>query len=291
MHHFSRYNPIMSLINVINQQSVQPGTLALWALGQMGFAVKGADGRVLYLDPVLSDVVALTYPGSAQVFQRAFPPPILPGEITNAFLVLCTHEHLDHTDPLTLEPLAAASPQARFITSHWAKPLLERAGIDAGRCLVPHPGVPLEFDGLRIHAVPAAHYAVECDPLHGCRWMGFVIEWNGVTLYHSGDTIAHPALLEALQALPTADAAILAVNGRDAERESRGIIGNLMPEEALALGRELGWGMIIPGHNDLYAGNCINPGELVQAAARTEQKVLVLAPGEGTVVPVKKTGC
>src|SRR5689334_9791730 len=103
------------LIQQMNDLRVPPGCLAIWGMGQMGFAIKGDDSGVIYIDLCLSDVVAER--ASPVVFARAFEPPVLPGDITNASYVLVTHEHLDHADPLTLGPMGSASPQAKFVTS------------------------------------------------------------------------------------------------------------------------------------------------------------------------------
>lgn len=271
----------LALITQMNELAVPAGCLAIWALGQMGFALKGSGPEVVYIDPCLSDVVALRVPKQAAIFARAFPPPVEPHQVSNAAYVLCSHEHLDHTDPLTLGPLALASPQARFVISGWATGPLDEAAIAAERRLVPPLGEPIELGPLRLTAVASAHYALEHDE-RGERWLGFLIEWNGVTLYHSGDTLIYPGYVETLRGLPQADIAILAVNGRDARRDSFNITGNLLPDEAAWLAGELGWGLLLNGHNDLYTWNTITAGALAEACARLNprQRLHTLQPGE-----------
>jgi L-ascorbate metabolism protein UlaG (beta-lactamase superfamily) len=271
-----------ALIAQIDRFVVPPGGLAIWGLGQMGVALKGSDGAVVYIDPCLSNVVAERVPALAAQFRRAFPPPVEPGQISNAALVLCSHEHLDHTDPLTLGPLAQASPQARFVISGWAHGLLDEAGIDPARRIVPDVDAPLALGSLRLRAIPAAHYALEHDPARGHRWLGFLIEWNGVTLYHSGDTIIYDGYLERMRQVPRPDVAIVAANGRDAYRDSFGVVGNLLPAEAAWLAATLGWDVLIGGHNDLFAWNAVGAGELAEAVQRhnPRQKLHTLQPGE-----------
>lgn len=271
----------VGLIEQMNKLRVPPGCLAIWGLGQMGLALKGAGPEVVYIDPCLSDVVRLKLPEQADIFTRAFDPPLEPALIDNAAYVLCSHEHLDHTDPLTLGPIAVASPAARFVISGWAHDPLDEAEIAAERRIVPPTDRTIELGPLRLSAIPAAHYELEHDQ-RGQRWLGFLIEWNGVTLYHSGDTIIYPGLLDRLGALPPADVAVLAVNGRDAYRDSHNITGNLLPLEAAWLARELGWDVLIGGHNDLYAWNTIAPGALAEACARLcpRQRLHNLQPGE-----------
>lgn len=270
------------LIRQMDTLKVAPGCLAIWGLGQMGVALKGDDQGIVYIDPCLSNVVVEKAPELADKFVRAFPPPLEPEQITNAAYVLCSHEHNDHTDPLTLGPLAAASPQARFVISGWAQEMLDEADIDPARRIVASTDEPLQLGNLRVTSVPAAHYECEYDEARGYRWLGFVIEWNGVTFFHTGDTVIYPGYLDQLRTLPRADVAMAAVNGRDAFRDSFNIIGNLWPVEAGWLAHELGWDLVLAGHNDLYAWNTIAPGQIAEGLIRhnPRQKWHVLQPGE-----------
>ncbi len=73
-----------NLIDQMNHLTVQPNCLAVWGLGQMGLAVKSSDGRIIYIDPVLTNVVAIKIPSVADKFTRAFPAPLKPEEVSNA---------------------------------------------------------------------------------------------------------------------------------------------------------------------------------------------------------------
>jgi len=258
---------------------ILPRSLAIWSLGQMGMAIKGPDALIV-IDPCLSDVVR---ENAGDWWTRAYPPPLLPDELTDVDYFFVSHEHLDHLDPLTLGPAAKASPAAQFVAPGWCRQLLHNLDIADDRITVP-PGLKsLELGDMRVTAVPGAHYEREYDETLGFRWLGFLIEWNGVTLYHAGDTVIHPGFIETLQSLPTPDVAIVPVNGRDWYRESEaGAIGNLLPVEAARLARDLGWDTLIPGHNDLYPNNAIPWAEISAAleAVHPRQKVKQLQPGE-----------
>lgn len=272
-----------NLIDQMNRVTVQPNCLAIWGLGQMGLAVKGQDGRIIYIDPILTDVVATKIPAVADKFKRAFPAPIKPEEINNASYVLCSHEHLDHTDPFTLGPLAKASPQAKFVTSGWADDLLIEAGIEKSRRIIPKHGEVLDLDGLNVSIIPAVHDEMEFDADKGYRFFSFQIDWGGVRLFHSGDTRVTPEYLSNLHTLPAADIALVAVNGRDEYRKSLNVLGNLHPAEAVWLAKEMGWDMLIGGHNDLFEWNTIAIGSLAEAVHKfnPRQKYRCqLQPGE-----------
>ena len=272
-----------NLIDQMNHLTVQTNCLAVWGLGQMGLAVKGSDGRIIYIDPVLTNVVAIKIPSVADKFTRAFPAPLKPEEVSNADYVFCSHEHLDHTDPLTLGPLAKASQQAKFITTGWAGSLLDESDIETNRRIIPKHGEPLDMDGLRVSVIPAAHDEMEFDPVKGFRFFSFQLEWGGVRLFHSGDTRVTAEYLTHLHALPAADIALVAANGRDEYRKSLDVLGNLQPAEVAWLAMEMGWDMVIGGHNDLFEWNTIGAGSLAEAVHKyhPRQKYRCqLQPGE-----------
>ncbi len=253
---------------------ILPNSLALWGLGQAGVIVKGSDA-VIYIDPYLSERQGGT-------LTRAFPPPMSPDAITHADYILCTHEHSDHFDPKTLIPALAASPQAKLVLPGWVVDQAVQAGIAAERIIVPREPLTLPNTSLRLTAVPSAHYGLDFDPDKGYRWLGYLIEWNGVTLYHSGDTIIYDGYVETLRSLPTPDIALVPVNGRDWFREQRNLIGNLNPVEAVQLAQTLGWNTLIPLHNDLFPGNSIAWAQFDEALERFApyQRFKRLQPGE-----------
>jgi L-ascorbate metabolism protein UlaG (beta-lactamase superfamily) len=266
----------------MNELTILPNSLALYGLGQMGFAIKGPEGLLL-IDACLSDVIRERF-GEAWV--RAYPPPVEPGLLSNVIAHFITHEHFDHLDPLTVAAVAKASPKARFIAPGWCTELLSgEGGVEAGRQIAPPALEPMTIPGTsaRLTAIPSAHYAKEHDAQKGYRWLGYLIEWNGVTLYHAGDTIIYKGYVDTLKSLPTADVAIIPVNGRDWYREDGiGAIGNLHPLEAALLAQECGWGVVIPGHNDLYPSNVIPQASILEAfaSATPRQQLKWVQPGE-----------
>jgi L-ascorbate 6-phosphate lactonase len=263
----------MALIEQINQLSILPNSLALWGLGQMGLIVKGPDA-VVYIDPYLSYSIS----------ERAFPPPVTPEAVTNADWVLCSHEHIDHLDPDTLKPLSTASPNSRFVVPGWCVEMITDLGVDRSRVIAPEASntFTLPDTTLKLTAVPSAHYEKEYDPAKGYRYLGFLLQWNGVTLYFAGDTIIYPDYMETLKGLPKADIAMLPMNGRDTFRERENLVGNLHPSEGVQLAAEMGWSLVIPGHNDLLHKNSLPLSEVAGAFQRfaPRQAYKLLQPGE-----------
>src|SRR5688572_7161201 len=271
------------LIARIEQLAVPPGQLALWSLGQSGFVIKGGS-TIAYIDPYLSDS------GAAIGAPRRFPIPIDPARVQHADAVFATHEHLDHADGPTLGPLMAVSPRAKLITSPQGREIALQADVSVERVIMPRVGERVELAGLAYTAVPAAHgasaladprYVYEEDSEGHARWMGFLIECNGVTLYHSGDTVLIPEIFAALQDQKI-DIAILPINGRDFFREQKEIVGNLWPGEAVELAAALKARVLIGCHNDLFDGNRVNPGMLFDELDKRApwQRCHLLQPGE-----------
>jgi L-ascorbate metabolism protein UlaG (beta-lactamase superfamily) len=97
---------------------------------------------------------------------------------------------------------------------------LVEAGLDGDRILVPEVGEPVEIAGARITALPSSHTELERDPERGYPYLGYVIEWNGVTVYHAGDTVVYDGLIEALSGW-NIDIAFVPINGRDYFRTER----------------------------------------------------------------------
>ena len=265
----------MGLAERIDGVEAGERALAFWGLGQVGVAIKGPTG-VIYVDPYLT-----ASNGAGGTLNRSFPPPIEPGEVTNASAALLTHDHVDHTDPETILPLASASREASFVCPATSRKTLVEAGLDPDRVTVPEVGEPLEVAGATVTAVPSAHTEVEYDPDLGYPYLGYVIEWNGVAVYHAGDTVIHDGLIESLSGRRI-DVAFVPINGRDYFRTRDGIAGNTDFREAAHLAEELDFGLIVPTHYDLFEFNGADPGHFVSYLYRLNpaRRHKLIGPGE-----------
>jgi len=73
------------------------------------------------------------------------------------------------------------------------------------------------------------------------------------------------------------DVALLPINGRAPERR---VAGNLWGDEAAALAHELGAGMAVPMHFEMFAFNTEPPDAFAAACERLGQPYRVLRAGE-----------
>jgi L-ascorbate 6-phosphate lactonase len=254
--------------NTLATARPEPGGVLVFALGQSGFALRGADTLVL-IDPWLSTQLEEEDP----TVTRVVAPALRPEDVEAADLVCITHEHADHLDPRTLAGIADRVPDAIFLAPAPATGLVEAAGVARGRIHPAHDGVALEAAGSRVTALRAAHelhpdafggYRFWRDERGDHRALSYLVEVDDVGVFHAGDTIWWPGMEDALRELDP-DVAILPINGRDAMREAAGLWGNLTGDEAAALAGAAGVPAVIPCHFDGVAGNLGDPDGFVAA--------------------------
>jgi L-ascorbate metabolism protein UlaG (beta-lactamase superfamily) len=254
-------------------------SVGIIALGQAGFAIRGHD-VLLLVDPFLSPRA-----------ERLIAPLVDPRVIRGASLVLATHEHDDHLDLPAWEMLADASPMAVFVVPSPLVGLVTRAGIAGTRVVGARLGVMIEEATIRVTAVPACHavniadgYSIGDATKGSTRFVGYLIELEGVRIYHAGDTLSHERIVATVAPLEP-DIALVPINGRDPDRERRGVVGNMTADEAADLAAALGVTVAVPMHYDMVRGNLGRPEAFVAALRSRHPEVSAWVPGtSGTLV-------
>ncbi len=157
---------------------VRPGTLVLWWLYQSGVVLKSSGGTVVAVDPYLSDSVTRSY-GIA----RNVPAPLDAAE-ADLDALLATHSHEDHLDPDSLASFLSHD-RTRLIGPPMAVEKALAGGASPSRTMAVSRGDCLEIGDISLRAVHARHlFGPEPTP----DAVGFVVEADGVSVYHSGDT-------------------------------------------------------------------------------------------------------
>jgi len=223
------------LIADVDACTLKPGQLALWWMGQHSFIVK-LGRTVVYLDPFLTPME-----------RRQVPPLLKPDEVANADFICGSHDHADHIDRPVWPALAKASPNAKFVVAELLRkklaaelhmPLDRFVGLDDGKTTA--------FGDVTISAVAAAHEFLDRDPATGqYPHLGYILQGNGCTLYHSGDCCIYEGLQTRLLKW-RCDVVMLPINGRDAKRYAEGCIGNMTYQEAADLAGALQPRLTIP---------------------------------------------
>jgi L-ascorbate 6-phosphate lactonase len=261
---------------VIGKKAPERG-IAVWWLGQSGFVVRGANATVV-IDPFLTDY------GS---FGRLYAPPLEPEELDSVDLLLGTHDHVDHIDPLGFPRILAASPAATAIVPAAVyERVVELVGAP-DRVIGAWVGTTIVQCGVTITPFPAVHGSVPEDGYGFHRtgsgeypFLGYALELDGVRIAHTGDTLVYDGLAERLRDLDL-DLLIVPINGTSWFRERRGIVGNMNVLEAAELADASGARLVLPVHWDLFADNTEDPEHFLRRLARHHPAVNATVPSIG----------
>jgi len=208
-------------------------------IGHSAIKIKGS--KTIFIDPFLTgNPVAST----------------TPDKITEADIVIVTHDHSDHRgDSFGI----CKKTGATFIAIHEIAVEAAGEGIEAEGMNI---GGTIEIKGVRAHMVQALHSSEKGNPT------GMVIELDGKTLYHAGDTgltydmkligeFFHPDL----SFLPIGD------------RYTMGIPSAAKAVEFIQSKK------IIPIHYGTFPGDNVNPEEFKKKVS-DKAEVIILKPGE-----------
>lgn len=206
---------------------VRPGTVACAWLGQAGYLMKTTDGVTVMIDPYFSDEVE-----KQEGLKRLFPPPITAAELQPDVL-LVSHGHLDHFDEPVIRAFASGT-RTMLIAPPSCTGRAAKLGWPASRMRSLQPGQSATKRGVKVSAILARHTWPDA--------IGFLIDVEGLRLWHSGDT-EYDQHLRALAGAEL-DAAFICINGGG---------GNMNAHEAALLAWELKPRTVVPMHYGLWA--------------------------------------
>jgi L-ascorbate metabolism protein UlaG (beta-lactamase superfamily) len=249
-------------------------------LGQAGFLFKKNKVKI-GIDPYLSNSLGEKYQGTHFPHIRMIEPPCEPETLATLDVLCSTHGHSDHLDPGTLGPLYRCkghtplfvNPRAEIVKAH------ER-GVPLVRLVTMNVDETWTYVGngaqrVEVSAIPAAHEGLRYDNQGNCLYLGYVIDFFGIRLFHSGDSIPYEGLVERLSTLDI-DIAFLPVNGRDEYRSKHGVPGNFTIQEAMDIARSAKIPILVPHHFGLFEFNTVSPEEIT---------AIIPAEGLQVVVP------
>lgn len=142
-------------------------------LGHDGFRIDAS--KIIYFDP----------------FQISGGP--------KADIIFISHEHFDHCSPEDVAKIQG--PNTVIVTEKDSAPKLK------GDVRIVKPGDKIEIDGVKVEVVPAYNVNKDFHPKAN-GWLGFIVEIDGVRIYHAGDTDFIPEMKEI-----NVDIALLPVSG------------------------------------------------------------------------------
>jgi L-ascorbate metabolism protein UlaG (beta-lactamase superfamily) len=177
-------------------------------LGHDGFRIDGS--KTIYIDP----------------YQISDGP--------EADLILITHEHFDHCSP---EDVAKVQHSGSVVITE-----KDSASKLSGDVRVVTVGESLSFDNIQIEAVPAYNTNKDFHP-KSKGWLGFIVDIDGVKVYHAGDTDFIPEMNDF-----NTDIALLPVSGTYVMTADEAVEAALAINPKIAI--PMHYGAIVGGGSD-----------------------------------------
>lgn len=241
-----------ALLEDISSVPVEPGSLALWRLGQAGVVCVFPGGRTVVFDPYLSNHCEAVLPAPLD-HRRATRAPLDGSELGFADVLVCSHDHLDHLDAPTIRSAARLEPQPWLVAPRPVGAALTALGWGSDRLRLTEDGQDLDVAGLRGGAFAVPHEDFGLGE-KGNPYQGYVLGDGDVSVAHLGDALDHPRVRESLSRLAP-DVLLVPINGRSPERAALGFAGNMSAAEAVDLALSLPGTAVVPMHYDMFDQN------------------------------------
>lgn len=265
------------LLKEIKATRLPEGVVSVWYLGQSSMLVKYLDKYVVF-DPHLDDSLSKR-PVNPSV--RNYPSPVAPELCDFLDYVFISHNHADHLEAASIEKIARCNSKVKFVIPAPVINALTGIGIQDSRIIAAHSDKATAIGSLSFTAIPAAHYELNIDENGDAPAVGYVVQFGGLKVYHAGDTIVYPGMVEKLREFGI-NIAMIPINGRDYKRDARNCIGNTTFREAADLCSDINGDLLIPMHYDLYNHNTENPAYFVDYiySRHRGMKYHLFQPGE-----------
>lgn len=235
----------MKLRQEIAHFQVPRGNVALWWLGQSGAIFKSPGGRMVAVDPYLTNSCKAVGDQFGFNFDRMVAPPLEPGDLVGMDLYAMTHSHQDHLDPDTLAGYRAAGGEGPYLAPPETVDKLQQLGVPSEQIVMTWPNREHRVGDMTVRATLAIPFGAD-DLTH----VGYLVRVDqGPTVYMTGDTAYDESL--AIAAEPHRPDVLLAV--------VNGAFRNLGPAEAARLAKRLDVKVAIPCHYDLFPDNSLPP--------------------------------
>jgi L-ascorbate metabolism protein UlaG (beta-lactamase superfamily) len=262
---------------------VEPGELGVTFIGHSSFLVQ-VSGRNVLIDPVFSKRLIL--------LRRQRHAGLLVKELPAIDVILLTHAHMDHLDVSSLRRVVRATKKLtgkapEVVVPQGVEDLVVRLGF--AKVHETEWWKRLEVRGLGVTMTPCRHWGARLFNDRHRGYGGYVVEDNGFSLYHSGDTAYFSGFAEIGRRLKP-KVALLPI-GAYFPDSYRAV--HTSPEEAVRGFVELGAARMVPMHFGTFKLGrepMHEPVERLMTEAKRlgiEEKVTVLEEGEMMRVSVK----
>lgn len=212
------------------------GLSVLW-IGHASVLIQIHD-RVFLTDPVFTRTVGM-------LAKRAIEPGLDQSSITQLDYTLISHIHMDH---FSYGSLSRLPKNGELLIPFGAAAYTPEFGFAETREM--KPWEVMEEDGVRITAVPVKHFSgrygfdASWHPDRG--YTGYVIQYNGVTVFFGGDTAYDPQLFKEIGRKFRIDVALLPISPIEPRSFMRRVHAD--PSQAVQIFEDLGAKIMIPIH-------------------------------------------
>jgi N-acyl-phosphatidylethanolamine-hydrolysing phospholipase D len=221
---------------------------ALW-IGHSTVLIQ-MDDKVIITDPVLTETIG-------ELGRRVFEPGIDIENLPKCDLILISHPHFDHLNLGSLEILEKKSKNASLVFPQGLENYLPdykfnfvRMKNDEGY-RTKYTGESKVINGIKVTTVYAQHWGGRFG-LDGFLWgntayTGFILEYNGMTVYFAGDTGYDDKAFKELGNNYNIDLALIPI-GPCADCDNCGVQNHVFPPDAVYIFRDLKAKYMVPIH-------------------------------------------
>jgi len=250
---------------------LQAGQVSLTWIGHASFLVQ-SPGVNLLIDP--------NWARWLKVIKRLREPGIELNALPEIDAVLVTHAHFDHLDRKTLRLVARDQP---IVVPRNVGRLVQGLGFDRVHEL--DVWESMQLGSVRVTMTPAHHWGARMLADNHRGFGGFLLEIEGRTIFHCGDSAYFPGFSEIGRRQPV-DIALMPIGAYDAPSKRE---VHMTPEDALRAFVELGAQTLVPMHYGTfplsYEPVWEPPSRLIECAAADGllDRVCFLREGEPRV--------
>ena len=252
-------------MNRMDEIPVETNEVAILWLGQNSYVLKTNRGTIFAIDPYLS---------RDQNYQYIHPePPISPSKF-KADYIFCTHDHLDHTDPIALPIIATYFPTTKFLGTQESCDHLTELGIQQTSVTSLQAETTYTFNDVEVtpfysilpHDTSTTHF-------------GYLFTIDNTKIYNMGDTsqtvVNNPEEVLNPVARQTPDIAMFPIIGDTPERR---------PSDAFKFAQIVKPKIAIPCHYDCFANRTIDPNEFTRLLQNEPTIKTIIIPYNGIYI-------
>lgn len=252
------------MISIAEKIRKLTGKTELYWLGQAGFVIKSATGKLLGMDLYLSECVE---PVEGHVGYHRLMPQILNPEDIQFDVLIATHFHRDHFD-IDAIPALMDNGKTQLYCAYDCQDDVEQLSIDKQRVQFVKPGESYDCSEYHIDFIHSDHGAGA--PLEAAP----IVTVDGKHILEAGDTSLHLDWKEEYLKAGALNVLIAPINGA---------YGNLNEQENVTLTKALQPKLTVPCHFGMFASHGGHPGlwkELIEEQLPSQQYKL-FTMGEG----------